>query len=137
MTKRMQGLKIPTGVSASEAFVQILDPATGTGTFLVEVIDVIHKTLVAKWKAQGHSKNVIETLWNEYVPKYLLPRLHGYAHAINRRGGGSVACTAAAMGGALRATSMRCPIYEAARRRNGGYGALQFFAEEKLVLHPC
>ena len=43
-------------------------PATGTGTFLVEVIDVIHKTLVAKWKAQGHGEKKIDALWNEYVP---------------------------------------------------------------------
>ena len=62
----------------TQAFVQILDPATGTGTFLVEVIDLIHKTLVAKWKAQGHGEKKIDGLWNEYVPKHLLPRLHGY-----------------------------------------------------------
>ena len=36
-----------------EPFVQILDPATGTATFLVEVIDVIHKHLEAKWKKNG------------------------------------------------------------------------------------
>lgn len=73
-----EGLKIPEGVSPDQDFVQILDPATGTGTFLVEVIDLIHKTLVAKWKAQGHGKKKIEALWNEYVPRHLLTRLHGY-----------------------------------------------------------
>ncbi len=50
---RRTGLTIPKGVSPDQDFVQILDPATGTGTFLVEVIDRIHKTLVAKWKAEG------------------------------------------------------------------------------------
>jgi len=78
MAKRHKDLKIPEGVPASQAFVQILDPATGTGTFLVEAIDLIHKTLVAKWKAQGHGEKKIEALWNEYVPKHLLSRLHGY-----------------------------------------------------------
>ncbi len=78
MAKRHKDLKIPEGIPAGHAFVQILDPATGTGTFLVEVIDLIHKTLVAKWKAQGHGEKKIEALWNEYVPKHLLPRLHGY-----------------------------------------------------------
>jgi predicted helicase len=73
-----EGLKIPDGTSPDQTFVQILDPATGTGTFLVEVIDLIHKTLVAKWKAQGQSDKKIDALWNEYVPKHLLPRLHGY-----------------------------------------------------------
>lgn len=78
MTKRHKDLKIPKGVSPDEDFVQILDPATGTGTFLVEVIDLVHKTLVAKWKAQGQGEKKIDALWNEYVPKHLLTRLHAY-----------------------------------------------------------
>ena len=78
MAKRHEDLKIPEGTAPTQAFVQILDPATGTGTFLVEVIDLIHKTMAAKWKSQGHGEKKIQTLWNEYVPKHLLPRLHGY-----------------------------------------------------------
>ncbi|MGD0096940.1 MAG: type ISP restriction/modification enzyme [Terracidiphilus sp.] len=78
IAKRHKDLKIPEGVSPDQDFVQILDPATGTGTFLVEVIDLIHKTLVAKWMAQGHAEKRIDALWNEYVPKHLLTRLHGY-----------------------------------------------------------
>jgi len=71
-------LTIPEGTPATQAFVQILDPATGTGTFLVEVIDLIHGTLIAKWRAAGKDEDQIETLWNEYVPEHLLPRIHGY-----------------------------------------------------------
>ena len=78
MAKRHEDLKIPEGTSPTQAFVQILDPATGTGTFLVEVIDLIHNTMAAKWKSQGHGEKKSQTLWNEYVPKHLLPRLHGY-----------------------------------------------------------
>ena len=78
MAQRNGDLSIPEGTSPTQAFVQILDPATGTGTFLVEVIDLIHNTMAAKWKSQGHVANKIQTLWNEYVPKHLLPRLHGY-----------------------------------------------------------
>ncbi len=78
MSKRRKDLKIPEGISPGQDFVQVLDPATGTGTFLVEVIDLIFKTLVAKWKAQGHDEKKIDGLWNEYVPKHLLTRLHGY-----------------------------------------------------------
>lgn len=78
MLKRHKDLKIPAGVSPAQDFVQILDPATGTGTFLVEVIDLIFKTQVAKWKSQGHGEKRIDALWNEYVPKHLLTRLHGY-----------------------------------------------------------
>lgn len=78
MSKRHDGPKQPEGVSPGQAFVQILDPATGTGTFLVEVIDLIHDTMAAKWRSQGHGEQAIRALWNEYVPGHLLPRLHGY-----------------------------------------------------------
>ena len=78
MAKRHEDLTIPEGISPTQAFVQILDPATGTGTFLVEVIDLIHNTMFEKWKARGHVEEEIQTLWNAYVPKHLLPCLHGY-----------------------------------------------------------
>ena len=78
MARRHEDLEIPEGTSPDQAFVQILDPATGTGTFLVEVIDLVHNTMVEKWKVQGHGEKKIQALWNEYVPRHLLPRLHGY-----------------------------------------------------------
>ena len=79
MASRQCGrLELPVGVSADQPFVQILDPATGTGTFLVETIDLIYKTLKDKWKNLGHTNDRIGELWNEYVPRHLFPRLHGY-----------------------------------------------------------
>lgn len=65
-------------ISPDEPFVQILDPATGTATFLVEVIDVIHRTLAAKWQKQGFNDAQQRTAWNDYVPQHLLTRLHGF-----------------------------------------------------------
>ncbi len=47
--------------------VQILDPATGTGTFLYSIIDHIHATFKGN---QG--------LWSGYVSQHLLPRLFGF-----------------------------------------------------------
>ncbi len=47
--------------------VQILDPATGTGTFLAEVVKHIHK----KFKGQ-------QGIWSKYVEDHLLPRLNGF-----------------------------------------------------------
>ena len=47
--------------------VQILDVATGTGTFLNEVIKHIYKDFVGQ---EGH--------WPSYVEDHLLPRLHGF-----------------------------------------------------------
>lgn len=78
MAKSHTNLKIPANTTPDTPFVQILDPATGTGTFLVEIIDVIHKTMTAKWRKQGRRDAEISKLWNEYVPKHLLPRLYGY-----------------------------------------------------------
>ena len=78
MARRHANLEIPQGISPDQDFVQILDPATGTGTFLVETIGVIHKTLKEKWHTQGYDEQQVKSLWNEYVPKHLLPRLHGY-----------------------------------------------------------
>ena len=78
MSKRQNGPEKPEGVSSGQAFVQILDPATGTGTFLVEVIDLVYQTMVEKWRRRGHATHRIMALWNDYVPEHLLPRLHGY-----------------------------------------------------------
>ena len=78
MVERHPHLTVPEGVTPDQDFVQILDPATGTGTFLVEIIETIHNQLVAKWRAEGHADPEITALWNKYVPKHLLTRLHGY-----------------------------------------------------------
>ncbi len=78
MSTRIRGLEIPAGVLPSDNFVQILDPATGTGTFLVEAIEIIHQTMREKWQKEGRSTAESLTLWNDYVPKHLLPRMHGY-----------------------------------------------------------
>ncbi len=56
--------------------VQILDPATGTGTFLKHVIEKIRQTFADKY---GHASPAEQhRLWNEYVPQHLLPRLYGF-----------------------------------------------------------
>jgi very-short-patch-repair endonuclease len=47
--------------------VQILDPATGTGTFLAEVVNQIYK----------HFENQ-KGMWNSYVNEHLIPRLNGF-----------------------------------------------------------
>lgn len=47
--------------------VQILDPATGTGTFLAEVVKQIYK------KFEGQ-----KGVWSKYVDEHLVPRLNGF-----------------------------------------------------------
>lgn len=48
--------------------VQILDPATGTGTFLAEVIKQIAPKV----------KGVAPGMWSQYIAQDLIPRLHGF-----------------------------------------------------------
>jgi hypothetical protein len=72
------GLRVPAGTDPGRPFVQILDPATGTGTFLVEVVEVIHRTLQTRWRAEGLDGPQRLEAWNAYVPAHLLPRLHGF-----------------------------------------------------------
>jgi len=57
-----------------EPLVQILDPATGTGTFLAHVIDRIEKTV----KGDRHLRSAGHLDWNTYVAEHLLPRLNGF-----------------------------------------------------------
>ncbi len=59
----VQGKKVEQEVHK----VQILDPATGTGTFLAETVKHIHK----KFKGQ-------EGIWSSYVDEHLIPRLNGF-----------------------------------------------------------
>jgi len=48
--------------------VQILDPATGTGTFLSEVVKLIYNK---------NFKN-LQGVWSSYVEEHLIPRLNGF-----------------------------------------------------------
>ncbi len=59
----VQGKKVEQEVHK----VQILDPATGTGTFLAEVVKHIHQKFAGQ---QG--------IWSNYVETHLLPRLNGF-----------------------------------------------------------
>lgn len=59
----VQGKKVEKEVHK----VQILDPATGTGTFLAETVRHIHK----QFKGQ-------QGIWSHYVEEHLKPRLNGF-----------------------------------------------------------
>lgn len=98
MLKKHPDMKLPSltdaadekrTISPDEFFVQVLDPATGTATFLVETIDTIYRHLKDTWDKKGASAMppvpslnsqpaTFNSFWNCYVPHALLPRLHGY-----------------------------------------------------------
>ncbi len=50
--------------------VQVLDPATGTGTFLNAIVKYIHETRFSS----------MSWVWNSYVTEDLIPRLHGFEY---------------------------------------------------------
>jgi predicted helicase len=60
---KVQGEKVEQEVHK----VQILDPATGTGTFLAETIRHIYKDF------EG-----MQGIWGDYVERHLIPRLNGF-----------------------------------------------------------
>lgn len=68
-TKKVKGKVVDIPVTTEEDIykLQILDPATGTGTFLAETIRKIYSYFV---KQKG--------IWSQYVDKALIPRLNGF-----------------------------------------------------------
>ncbi len=68
-TTKIERTIMQQGTKAKQSIhkVQILDPAVGTATFLNETV----KFLFQKFKGQ-------EGVWESYVEKELLPRLHGF-----------------------------------------------------------
>ena len=58
---------VPVTTDENVYKVQILDPATGTGTFLAETIRKIYSYFVSQ---QG--------IWSQYVDNALIPRLNGF-----------------------------------------------------------
>lgn len=72
----MQGAVINRGINRGRAIrqpkdvhkVQVLDPATGTGTFLAEVVKHIYNTEFTAMKGA----------WSGYVEEHLVPRINGF-----------------------------------------------------------
>jgi len=71
-------MRVPPGVAPTSPFVRVLDPAAGAGVFLTEVVGTIHTALVEKWRRNGIRESGLNERWNDYVPRSLLPRLHGF-----------------------------------------------------------
>lgn len=78
LAERHPGLVTPEGAGPDTPFVQILDPATGTGTFLVHVIEAIFATLSAKWRAEGADAAGVARRMRQYAATHLLGRLTAF-----------------------------------------------------------
>jgi predicted helicase len=55
--------------------IQIVDPATGTGAFLIKILQEIK--LIFDAKHPNLSEKQLAEKWNQFVPNYVLPRLSG------------------------------------------------------------
>ena len=66
---------------AEAPFVQILDPAAGTGSFLFECVRVIAEVLRRRWRERDALDGPeLQTRWRAYVRDSLLPRLTGFEY---------------------------------------------------------
>ncbi|KOR31143.1 hypothetical protein TI04_02385 [Achromatium sp. WMS2] len=65
--KLKDGLACRDQLPSGQHKVQILDPATGTGTFLYTVLQQIYAKFAAR-----------KGLWSAYVKEHLLPRIYGF-----------------------------------------------------------
>ncbi|MCB9753337.1 MAG: hypothetical protein H6713_25635 [Myxococcales bacterium] len=73
-----RGVEPPAGVDVDAPLVQVLDPALGTGAFLVRVLDVARETMTRAWAAEGRGAPAIAARWREHLGARLLPRLAGF-----------------------------------------------------------
>ena len=89
MAKRHEELKIPEGNSPTQAFVQILDPATGT--FLVEVIDLIHKLRAADGPIRHRAPQDRAQAFRDRLPLRKRRAGTGVPHECAGAGGGRAA----------------------------------------------
>ncbi|MCA9120563.1 MAG: hypothetical protein H6822_13960 [Planctomycetaceae bacterium] len=76
MLNRHPTMHLPCGTSEDEPFVRVLDPAAGTGIFLIEVVGRVLRTMRSAWEKEGLCEDELQDRWNAYVPQHLLPRLH-------------------------------------------------------------
>ena len=74
--KKIDGIHKTVEVLKEVPAIQVLDPATGTGTFLRQVILQIYSNFLEKNKHK--SDEIIHKEWNEYVDSHLLPRINGF-----------------------------------------------------------
>ncbi|MBK9752750.1 MAG: hypothetical protein IPO88_04440 [Nannocystis sp.] len=72
-----RGVAVPTGIDPTCPFVQVVDPAAGTGTFVLAVIRRAHATMTARWQAEGIDAAGRRARWSSYARAAVLPRVRG------------------------------------------------------------
>ena len=74
--RTVNGVKTKVEDTKEVPAIQVLDPATGTGTFLRETILRIYENF--KIKNKNLNSDELKKQWNSYVQEHLLPRINGF-----------------------------------------------------------
>lgn len=69
--------KPPNAVELDAPFVRVLDPAMGTGAFLLEIFRIAHAAFTPSYRDQNRRPSELPAAWTEFVNLQLLPRLFG------------------------------------------------------------
>lgn len=75
---KQRGITKPAGAKDTDFVVQILDPATGTGTFLLHALNLIFRTMTAEYTRLGYDDAKAAAEWKKYVRDELLPRINAF-----------------------------------------------------------
>lgn len=75
---KRRGIEKPVGVKDGDFVVQILDPATGTGTFPLHTLELIFRTMTGEYARLGYDDDKAAGEWKKYVRDSLLPRLNAF-----------------------------------------------------------
>jgi hypothetical protein len=72
------GIEIPIGVSPNQPFVSMLDPAAGTGTFLVEWIRQCEENFRAQIEFAAAPPSDVDAAWAEFLVECVLPQMAAF-----------------------------------------------------------
>ncbi|NNB92524.1 hypothetical protein HJC10_00500 [Corallococcus exiguus] len=75
---KQRGITKPAGARDTDFVVQILDPATGTGTFLLHTLNLIFRTMTSEYARLGYDDAKAAAEWKKYVRDDLLPRVNAF-----------------------------------------------------------
>jgi hypothetical protein len=75
---RQRGIAKPVGAKDADFVVQILDPATGTGTFPLHTLNLIFRTMTEEYARLGYDDAQAAGEWKKYVRDALLPRINAF-----------------------------------------------------------
>ncbi|MEE2786257.1 MAG: type ISP restriction/modification enzyme [Myxococcota bacterium] len=76
--RRRMALSRSEAMADDDLFIRILDPAMGTGTFLVETVRLVHSIFIEKKRALHWSDDEFARRWSDHVRHSLLPNMVGH-----------------------------------------------------------